>query len=124
MKSQQKKTKALFLHKILIMIDFSKRLLNWYHSNKRSLPWRQTTEPYHIWISEIILQQTQVKQGLDYYHRFINHFPNLEKLANAPAEELVEVEAETAEVVESVETPDETPEVTDLPENLEDEILE
>lgn len=91
MKSQQKKTKALFLHKILIMIDFSKRLLNWYHSNGRSLPWRQTTDPYHIWISEIILQQTQVKQGLDYYERFINRFPNIEKLAMAHEDEVLKL---------------------------------
>lgn len=91
MKSQQKKTKALFLHKILIMIDFSKRLLNWYHSHGRSLPWRQTTDPYRIWISEIILQQTQVKQGLDYYHRFINRFPSVEKLANADEDEVLKL---------------------------------
>jgi len=91
MKSQQKKTKALFLHKILIMIDFSERLSNWYHANGRSLPWRQTTDPYHIWISEIILQQTQVKQGLDYYHRFINRFPNVEKLAKADEDEVLKL---------------------------------
>ena len=79
------------MHKILIMIDFSKRLLNWYHSNGRSLPWRQTTDPYHIWIYEIILQQTQVKQGLAYYHRFINRFPNVEKLAKANEDEVLKL---------------------------------
>ncbi|MBI9061418.1 MAG: A/G-specific adenine glycosylase [Marinilabiliaceae bacterium] len=73
------------------MIDFNKRLLNWYHSNRRSLPWRQTIDPYRIWISEIILQQTQVKQGLNYYQRFINHFPNVEKLAKADEDEVLKL---------------------------------
>lgn len=89
MKSQQKKTKPLFLHKILVMIDFSKRLMVWYQVNGRELPWRQTTDPYQIWISEIILQQTQVKQGMDYYHRFIRRFPNVQALASASEEEVL-----------------------------------
>jgi A/G-specific adenine glycosylase len=62
---------------------FSKTLTYWYSNNKRMLPWRQTTDPYFIWLSEIILQQTQVKQGLPYYISFIENFPTVFKLAKA-----------------------------------------
>ncbi|WP_248724832.1 A/G-specific adenine glycosylase [Seonamhaeicola sp. ML3] len=64
-------------------MDFSKTLIRWYSVNKRSLPWRQTKDPYHIWLSEIILQQTQVKQGLPYYEAFLKEFPSVSQLANA-----------------------------------------
>ncbi|RED50434.1 A/G-specific adenine glycosylase [Seonamhaeicola aphaedonensis] len=64
-------------------MQFSKTLINWYSINKRSLPWRQTKEPYCIWLSEIILQQTQVKQGLPYYETFLRAFPTVFQLANA-----------------------------------------
>ena len=50
---------------------FSLTLLNWFHDNGRDLPWRQTRDPYAIWLSEIILQQTQVKQGWAYWERFM-----------------------------------------------------
>lgn len=59
-------------------------LLKWYEKNARDLPWRSTNDPYKIWISEIILQQTRVKQGLEYYYSFINSFPNVYVLAEAP----------------------------------------
>lgn len=62
---------------------FSKTLISWYSANKRDLPWRQTMTPYYIWLSEIILQQTQVKQGLPYYSTFIKEFPSVFDLANA-----------------------------------------
>ncbi|WP_282123158.1 A/G-specific adenine glycosylase [Algibacter mikhailovii] len=62
---------------------FSKNLINWYSNNKRNLPWRTTTNPYYIWLSEIILQQTQVKQGLPYYESFIANYPTVFDLANA-----------------------------------------
>jgi A/G-specific adenine glycosylase len=62
---------------------FSKTLNYWYSNNKRALPWRQTNDPYFIWLSEIILQQTQVKQGLPYYVRFVAEFPSVFHLANA-----------------------------------------
>ena len=62
---------------------FAEKLLSWYRINKRDLPWRNTTDPYAIWLSETILQQTRVAQGLPYYERFINTFPTLEALANA-----------------------------------------
>lgn len=76
------------------MIDvelFRKTLVNWYLSNKRKLPWRSTDNPYNIWVSEIILQQTRVNQGTDYYHRFLERFPNLETLAAAKEEEVLKM---------------------------------
>ncbi len=62
-------------------ICFAKILLNWYEQNKRELPWRNTTDAYTIWISEIILQQTRVEQGLDYFLRFVKRFPDVKTLA-------------------------------------------
>ncbi len=64
-------------------MDFSNKLIDWYLDNKRDLPWRETTNPYYIWLSEIILQQTQIKQGLPYYNAFINKFPTIYDLAKA-----------------------------------------
>ena len=61
----------------------SEHLLGWYSSNKRILPWRETKDPYKIWISEIMLQQTQVATVIPYYQRWINSFPNIETLASA-----------------------------------------
>ena len=58
-------------------MDFTSEIIKWYEANQRQLPWRETTDPYLIWISEIILQQTQVKQGLSYYLRFVERFPNI-----------------------------------------------
>jgi len=62
---------------------FSNKLILWYLQNKRDLPWRKTKNPYHVWLSEIILQQTRVAQGLDYYLKFIDAFPTVNHLANA-----------------------------------------
>jgi len=64
-------------------MKFSKKLISWYLNNKRDLPWRNTTNPYYIWLSEIILQQTQVAQGLPYYIVFTKAFPTVFDLANA-----------------------------------------
>jgi A/G-specific adenine glycosylase len=61
-----------------------RRLLNWYRQNRRDLPWRRSRDPYAIWISETMLQQTQVKTVLPYYSRFIRAFPTLQSLARAP----------------------------------------
>ncbi len=58
-------------------------LINWYLANKRDLPWRNNLNPYHIWLSEIILQQTRVEQGLPYYLKFIEHYPTIKQLAEA-----------------------------------------
>lgn len=68
---------------------WSKTLINWYGTNKRQLPWRESKDPYLIWISEIILQQTRVAQGLDYYHRFTERFPTVKQLAEAGEEDVL-----------------------------------
>ncbi|HUW06168.1 MAG TPA: A/G-specific adenine glycosylase [Williamwhitmania sp.] len=70
---------------------FGKALIDWYHTHKRDLPWRHTRNPYFIWISEIILQQTRVQQGYSYYLRFVEAFPTIEDLANAPLERVLKV---------------------------------
>jgi A/G-specific adenine glycosylase len=70
-------------------MDFPSRLLSWYKENKRDLPWRRSNDPYTIWVSEIILQQTRMEQGLVFFHRFINAFPDLFALAAAPEEEVL-----------------------------------
>lgn len=72
-------------------MNFSKKLINWYTVNKRDLPWRNTTNPYYIWLSEIILQQTQVAQGTPYYHAFTRQFPTVFDLANANEEEVLKL---------------------------------
>jgi A/G-specific adenine glycosylase len=73
------------------MINFSKQITEWYHLNKRDLPWRKIRDPYRIWVSEIILQQTRVDQGLDYYIRFLERFPDVTSLANATEEQVLSV---------------------------------
>src|SRR3954462_802109 len=65
------------------MKHFSDKITAWYLLNKRDLPWRNTKDPYKIWLSEIILQQTRVDQGMGYYHRFIKQYPDVKKLAAA-----------------------------------------
>lgn len=59
------------------------RLIGWYRVNRRSLPWRRTRDPYRIWVSEVMLQQTQVKTVQPYYHRFFRSFPRIQDLAQA-----------------------------------------
>jgi A/G-specific adenine glycosylase len=69
--------------------NFSKKLINWYSVNKRSLPWRNTKDSYKIWLSEIILQQTQVKQGLPYYKKFIKLYPNVISLSKTSEQDVL-----------------------------------
>ena len=71
------------------MNDFALTLLAWFRENGRDLPWRQTRDPYAIWLSEIILQQTQVKQGWDYWERFMHRWPTVEALAAATEDEVL-----------------------------------
>ena len=70
-------------------MSFSSTLLTWYQEHGRDLPWRQTHDPYAIWLSEIILQQTQVKQGWDYWERFMRRWPTVEALAAATEDEVL-----------------------------------
>jgi A/G-specific adenine glycosylase len=72
-------------------MDFSKKILIWYAGNKRDLPWRNTKDPYRIWLSEIILQQTRVAQGIPYYRRFVEEFPSVDALAEANEQEVLKL---------------------------------
>ena len=71
------------------ILSFRQKLLDWYDENKRDLPWRRSKNPYHIWVSEIMLQQTRVDTVIPYYERFLDWFPTVESLANAPEERLL-----------------------------------
>jgi A/G-specific adenine glycosylase len=70
---------------------FQQKLYSWFLNKKRNLPWRETNDPYKIWISEIILQQTRVAHGTAYYNRFIENFPTIFDLANAPENEVLKL---------------------------------
>jgi len=72
-------------------MDFSNDLIQWYLHHKRDLPWRKTSHPYPIWLSEIMLQQTRVAQGLPYFLRFIEAFPTVIDMANAPEEQILKL---------------------------------
>ncbi len=72
-------------------MDFKNLILNWYRENLRDLPWRKNKNPYSIWLSEIILQQTQVVQGLPYYEKFISNFPTVKDLAGAEEEKILKL---------------------------------
>src|SRR5258708_19516971 len=66
---------------------FRRQLLGWFSQFQRDLPWRHTKDPYRIWLSEIMLQQTRVAAAIPYYERFLVRFPDVHSLANAPQEE-------------------------------------
>ena len=68
-----------------------KALLGWYLKNQRDLPWRQTKNPYHIWVSEVMLQQTQVNTVLPFYHEFLQRFPDLKRLAGADLQAVLKI---------------------------------
>lgn len=71
------------------MHNFSLLIIDWYRQNKRELPWRETRDAYKIWLSEIIMQQTRVDQGLAYYEKFVAHYPTISDLANASEQEIL-----------------------------------
>ena len=66
-------------------------LVDWYAENKRMLPWRRTQDAYHVWVSEIMLQQTRIEAVMGYYHRFMEAFPDVEALAAAPIEQVLKL---------------------------------
>ncbi|MCU5746238.1 A/G-specific adenine glycosylase [Staphylococcus sp. SQ8-PEA] len=70
---------------------FKKDLLHWFEENQRQMPWRETTNPYYIWLSEVMLQQTQVNTVRDYYHRFIKQFPTIKDLSQANEDEVLKM---------------------------------
>ena len=71
---------------------FSDIVLHWYYKNKREFPWRKTKNTYNVWVSEIILQQTQTSQGLSYYTKLIDTFPTVKDLAKAKEEKILNSE--------------------------------
>src|SRR5438046_157829 len=71
------------------LATFRRQLLGWFHEFQRDLPWRRTTDPYRIWLSEIMLQQTRVAAAIPYYERFLQRFPDVHALAAAPQEEVL-----------------------------------
>lgn len=83
--------KCYFCLKTVLIPNFSNILVNWYEQNLRELPWRKTRNPYKIWLSEIILQQTRVAQGLPYYEKFVAAFPTVFDLANADEQEVLKL---------------------------------
>jgi A/G-specific adenine glycosylase len=72
-------------------MNLSNELILWYLKNKRALPWRETTDAYVIWLSEIILQQTRVEQGMPYFHRFLEKYPNVRLFAAAEEDEILKL---------------------------------
>ncbi|RYD71489.1 MAG: A/G-specific adenine glycosylase [Sphingobacteriales bacterium] len=72
-------------------MNFADELLRWYQQNKRDLPWRDTTDAYVIWLSEVILQQTRVEQGLPYFRRFLNRYPNVSSFALAAEDDILKL---------------------------------
>ncbi|WP_047247140.1 A/G-specific adenine glycosylase [Maribacter thermophilus] len=72
-------------------MSFSEKILAWYRQNKRELPWRNTIDPYKIWLSEIMLQQTRVAQGIPYYNKFVDAFPTVYDLSAAKEEEVLKL---------------------------------
>src|SRR5437879_7993580 len=68
---------------------FRRQLLGWFRQYKRDLPWRRTKDPYRIWLSEIMLQQTRVAAAIPYYERFLQRFPDVHALASAPLDEVL-----------------------------------
>jgi A/G-specific adenine glycosylase len=72
-------------------MDISSHIIKWYDVNRRDLPWRNTRDPYKIWLSEVILQQTRVDQGMPYYYRFVEKYPDIHALADAPEQDILKL---------------------------------
>lgn len=79
----------MITNSVLKNSDFSKKIIGWYKKNKRELPWRSVKNPYYIWLSEVILQQTRVAQGLPYYEKFVTTYPTIQDLAKADEHEVL-----------------------------------
>jgi A/G-specific adenine glycosylase len=80
-----------FFAKVIFFLMIGTKIIFWYEQNKRDLPWRDTGNPYKIWVSEIILQQTRVNQGMAYYFRFIENFPDIFSLAHANPDDVLKI---------------------------------
>jgi A/G-specific adenine glycosylase len=82
--------RAIFIVTFGVM-NFADELLRWYHDNKRDLPWRKTNDAYVIWLSEVILQQTRVEQGMPYFYRFLERYPNVSSFAAAAEDDILKL---------------------------------
>lgn len=71
--------------------SFQNKLLDWFDTHQRDLPWRHTYDPYHVWISEVMLQQTQMSRGVEYFTRWVERFPNIDSVAAASEEEILKL---------------------------------
>ena len=89
-KSATMPIKLIFFNQ-LCQMNFGNQIIQWYHKNKRDLPWRASKDPYVIWLSEIILQQTRVDQGIGYYRRFLKKYPTIKKLAKATEDDVLKL---------------------------------
>ena len=74
-----------------LLAEAADKIIAWCRANRRPLPWREDASPYHVWISEIMLQQTRIETVIPYYHRFLKAFPTVEALANAPEEQILKL---------------------------------
>lgn len=83
-------SRAVTLPSPAVARDFSRRLRTWFRTHGRDLPWRRTRDPYHVLVSELMLQQTQVSRVIDFYARFLDRFPTLDRLAASPQAHVVE----------------------------------
>lgn len=90
-KKIEQPNKQLSIKTVLSKKKFTELLFTWHNSNPREMPWKQTSDPYSIWVAEIILQQTRVMQGTSYYLNFIQKFPTIIKLANAREDEVLKI---------------------------------
>ena len=81
---------AKYEHKTDALLSDHKRLVQWYKKNRRSLPWRENKDPYRIWLSEVMLQQTTVVAVIPYFEKFIKSFPTVQDLAAAPEADVLE----------------------------------
>ena len=84
-------SKTTFAHRIFAAMNFQQEIVNWYQQYKRDLPWRHTQDAYVIWLSEIIMQQTRVEQGLPYFNRFLAEFPTVADFAAATETEVLKL---------------------------------
>ena len=88
-----------------VLIAMFEALIPWYEAHKRELPWRQDREPYHVWLSEIMLQQTRVEAVKEYYRRFVTALPTIPDLAEAPEEQILKLWADWQDVWHSPHPP-------------------
>ena len=74
-----------------MQINITNQILHWFNNNRRTLPFRKTNDPYKIWVSEIMLQQTQIKTVIPYYNRWVKEYPTLKTAANANLDKLLKL---------------------------------